>query len=126
MDKWEKRIAAASLDLDRPQKILKRDMKAFKELREQNAKLREEVRKLNKNNEKFIKLVELLETKIKTLTEDVNKQYVYSYEKGGWIEKGSLDKGKIEVAPSQLNIDTINNQLAEILRMIERHRIKER
>lgn len=126
MDKWEKRIAAASLDLDRPQKILKRDMKAFKDLREKNAKLREEVRKLNKNNEKFIKLVELLENKIKSLTEDMKKQYVYSYEKGGWMEKGSIDKGKIEVAPSQLNIDTINNQLAEILRMIECHRVKER
>jgi hypothetical protein len=55
----------------------------------------------------------------------MKKNYVYSYEHGGWVEKGALDEGRIELAPSQLNIDSINNQLAEILKMVEKHRMKE-
>ncbi len=123
MDEWEKRVATASLES--PKEILKKDKKIFKKLSKENAKLKEEVRKLTKNNEKFVKLVELMGEKLKKLTEDMKKNYVYSYEKGGWIEKGSLNKGKVELAPSQVNVDSMNNQLAEILRMIERHRIKE-
>ncbi len=65
-----------------------------------------------------------MEERVRKLTEDVKKNYVYSYEKGGWIEKESFDKGKVELAPSQLTVDSINNQLAEILRMIERHKVK--
>ncbi len=75
-----------------------------------------------KNNQELAKLAEILEEKIMKLTEDMRKEYVYSYEKGGWVEKGSIEKGKIEIAPSMLSVDTINNQLAEILRMIRKHR----
>jgi hypothetical protein len=122
LDYWEKILAATSTE--DPKEILKRDRKIFKKLIGENAKLKEEIRKLAKNNESFAKLVEVMEEKLKKLTEDVKKNYVYSYEKGGWIEESSLDKGKIEFAPSQLTVDSINNQLAEILRMIEKHRIK--
>jgi hypothetical protein len=67
-----------------------------------------------------------MEEKIKKLTEDMKTRYVYSYEHGGWVEKEALDQGRIELAPSQLNIDSMNNQLAEILRMIERHKMKDK
>lgn len=123
MEQWEKILAATSKE--KPEDILKRNMKMFKKLSGQNAKLREEIRKLTKNNEKFVKLVEVMEERIRKLTDDIKKNYVYSYEHGGWVEKGSMKKGKIELAPSQLSVDTINNQLAEILRMIEKHRIRE-
>ncbi|UCC91876.1 MAG: hypothetical protein JSV39_01225 [Candidatus Aenigmatarchaeota archaeon] len=123
MEEWERIIAMSSSE--KPEDILKRDRNIFKKLSKENSKLKENLRKLTKNNEKFVKLVEVMEEKIKKLTEDVKKNYVYSYEHGGWVEKGSLKKGKIKIAPSQLSVDSINNQLAEILRMIERHRIKE-
>ena len=122
LDYWEKILAETSTE--NPKEILKRDKEIFKKLSEENSKLKENLRKLTKNNEKFVKLVEVMEEKVRKLTEDVKKNYIYSYEKGGWIEKGSLDKGKIEFAPSQLSVDSINNQLAEILRMIEKHRIR--
>ncbi len=122
MEEWERTLAATSQE--KPEDILKRNMKMFKKLSGQNAKLREEIRKLTKNNEKFVKLVEVMEERIRKLTEDIKKNYVYSYEHGGWVEKGSLKKDKIELAPSQLSVDTINKQLAEILRMIEKHRIR--
>ena len=125
VDSWEKRIARASMSAYDPKRTLKRDKQMVKKLKEERTKLREDIRKLTKNNERLVKLVEVMEERIKSLTEDVKKGYVYSYEKGGWIEKGSLEKGKIKLAPSQVNVDSINNQLAEILRMIERHRIKE-
>lgn len=124
MDYWEKKIAAAALG--NPAEALKRDKEFFKKLKDENTALKDETRKLAKNNETLVKLVELMEEKIKNLTIDMKKNYVYSYEHGGWLEKDALDKGRIEVAPSQLNIDSINNQLAEILRMVERHRMKEK
>ena len=120
---WKKKIDAFSLD--NPVEVLKRDKALVKKLKEENAKLREEIRKLLENNQKLVKLVELMEEKIKKLTEDMKKNYVYSYEHGGWVEKDALDKGKVKLAPSMLSVDSINNQLAEILRMIERHRIKD-
>lgn len=123
LDYWERILAATSTE--DPKEILKRDRKIFKKLTKDNAKLKEEVRKLAKNNKRFVRLVEVMEEKVRKLTEDVKRNYVYSYEQGGWIEKGLLKKGKIELTPSQLSVDSINNQLAEILRMIERHRIKE-
>lgn len=123
LDYWERILAATSTE--DPKEILKRDRKIFKKLTKDNTKLKEEVRKLAKNNKSFVRLVEVMGEKVRKLTEDVKRNYVYSYEQGGWIEKGSLKKGKIELTPSQLSVDSINNQLAEILRMIERHRIKE-
>lgn len=123
LDYWERILAATSTE--DPKEILKRDRKIFKKLTKDNTKLKEEVRKLAKNNKRFVRLVEVMEEKVRKLTEDVKRNYVYSYEQGGWIEKGLLKKGKIELTPSQLSVDSINNQLAEILRMIERHRIKE-
>ncbi len=123
LDYWERILAATSTE--DPKEILKRDRKIFKKLTKDNAKLKEEVRKLAKNNKSFVRLVKVMEEKVRKLTEDVKRNYVYSYEQGGWIEKGLLKKGKIELTPSQLSVDSINNQLAEILRMIERHRIKE-
>ncbi|MCK5023846.1 MAG: hypothetical protein KAS04_06735 [Candidatus Aenigmarchaeota archaeon] len=121
---WKKRIAAAST-IDNPKEILKKDMSIVKKLKKENANLKEEIRKITKNNEKFTKLVETMETKIMKMSEDVKKNYVYSFEKGGWAERGSMDKDKIEIAPSQLNVDSINNQLSEILRMIQRNKIKD-
>lgn len=123
MDYWEKKIAAASIG--DPRKVLSKDKELFKKLKKEREQLKLENVKLLKNNEGLVKLVELMEDKIKKLTEDMRKNYVYSYEHGGWVEKNAMDQGRIELAPSQLNIDSINNQLAEILKMVERHRMKE-
>ena len=124
MDYWEKKIAAASLT--NPGEVLRKDKEIFKKLKKESEQLKEENRKLAKNNETLVRLVDLMEEKIKKLTEDMKKTYVYSYEHGGWVEKDALEQGRIELAPSQLNIDSINNQLAEILKMIERHKMKDK
>jgi hypothetical protein len=124
MDYWEKKIAAASLT--NPAETLRKDKDLFRKMKKENDALKEETMKLEKNNQTLVTLVELMEEKIRNLTIDVRKNYVYSYEHGGWLEKEALDKGRIELAPSQLNIDSINNQLGEILKMIERHRMKEK
>lgn len=124
MDYWEKKIAAASLT--NPAETLRKDKDLFRKMKKENDALKEETMNLEKNNQTLVTLVELMEEKIRNLTIDVRKNYVYSYEHGGWLEKEALDKGRIELAPSQLNIDSINNQLGEILKMIERHRMKEK
>jgi hypothetical protein len=119
----EKEKKVARFSRDDPKKILERDRIIVSELRRENEELKLELEKLLKNNQEFAKLVEALEEKLDKLTEDMKKSYVYSYEKGGWVEEGALERGKIEIAPSMLSVDTINNQLAEILRMIRKHRI---
>jgi hypothetical protein len=127
MDYWEKKIIAASLT--DPKEILKKDKEIFKKLKIENAKLKEEVNALKKSNEALVKLVEVMEERIKKLSEELNirSKYVYSYEHGGWVEKEALEMGKIKLSPSQpphTTIDSINLQLAEILKMIERYRKK--
>ncbi len=123
MDYWEKKIAAASLT--DPVDALRKDKKMVKDIKQELAGLREENRKLTKNNETLVKLVEVMEARIRDLRGFFKDNYVYSFEHGGWVEKDALDRGKIELAPEQLNIDSINNQLAEILRMVERHKMKD-
>lgn len=118
MREMEKQVAKFSKE--DPRKILKRDKIIVSGLRRENEELKLQVEKLLKNNQKLAKLAELMEGKIKKLTEDMRKNYVYSYEHGGWVEKGSLDRGKVEIAPSMLSVDSINNQLSEILRMIKK------
>ena len=122
MGEIEKQTAKFS-DED-PVKILERDKIIFSKLKKENEELKLEIERLLKNNRELTKLVEVLEEKVKKLTEDMRKRYVYSYEHGGWVEKDALDKGKIELAPSMLSVDAINNQLSEILRMIKKHRTK--
>lgn len=119
----EKEKKVAKFSDDDPEKILERDRIIVSEFRRENAELKLELEKLLKNNQQFANLVEILEEKINKLTEDMSKTYVYSYEKGGWVNKGALERGKIEIAPSMLSVDTINNQLSEILRMIRKHRM---
>lgn len=118
---WKRRINLASGD--DPEKLLEEDKKLFKKLRGENDRLREELRDLKKNNQKLVELAELMEDKVRKLTEDVKKNYVYSYEQGGWIEKGSMDKLKMEKPVSDVSVNSINNQLSEILRMIEKLKI---
>jgi hypothetical protein len=124
MDYWEKKIAAASVT--NPAETLRKDKDLFRKVKKDNDQLREENRKLVKNNDTLVKLVEFMEEKIKGLRVDMKENYVYSYEHGGWLEKGALDKGRIELAPESLNVDSINNQLAEILRMIEKHKMRDK
>gem|GEM_PF-2899699 len=119
-EEFEKKLAR--LSNEDPKKILERDRIIVSELRRENEELKLEIEKILKNNQELAKLAEILEEKITNLTEDMKKSYVYSYEKGGWVEKEALDKGRIEIAPSMLSVDTINNQLSEILRMIRKHR----
>lgn len=123
---WKKKIALASMT-DDPKDILRKDKKIVRKLKEENAKLKESMRKLERNNSNMVKLLEVMEERVRKLTEDVKKCYVYSYEQGGWVEKGSMDRTKVEIEgtePPHLSVDSINNQLSEILRMIERYKMK--
>jgi len=123
-DYWEKKIIASSMG--DPKKILKKDQELVRKMKAENSGLREQIRRLEKNNETLVQLVEIMEGKIKKLTDDLNisSKYVYSYEHGGWVEKEALQEGRVELAPSSVSVDSINLQLAEILRMLERHRMK--
>jgi hypothetical protein len=123
-DYWEKKIIASSMG--DPKKILKKDQELVRKMKAENSGLREQIRRLEKNNETLVQLVEIMEGKIKKLTDDLNisSKYVYSYEHGGWVEKEALQQGRVELAPSSVSVDSINLQLAEILRMLEHHRMK--
>ncbi len=106
-----------------PVEILKKDRELVRKLKEENSELKEKVRKLFNNNRKLVELIELMEEKIKKMTDDMRKRYIYSYEEGGWIEKEGIRKERVEIEPAHLTVDAINNQLSEILRLIERYKI---
>ena len=105
--------------LEEPIKILKRDKILVSNLKKENEKLKREVEILMRNNKTLVELVEVLDEKIRKLITGLKEKYVYDYERGGWIEKESLDKGKIEIEKKDLSLNKINLQSDEILKLIK-------
>ncbi len=108
-----------------PIDILKRNKVFVTNLKEENERLKKEIKLLMKNNKTLTELIEVLEEKLLKLTKDSKKKYVYDYDKGGWIEGDSLDKEKMEshkkldLHEGDLNIHRINLQLTEINRLMK-------
>jgi len=105
-----------------PIKVLKKNKVYVQNLKKENEKLKKQIELLLRNNKTLTELIEVIEKKIRKLTEYEKKRYVYDLEKGGWIEKGSLDKEKLELNKSDLNIIKINLQLAEIINLMKLHK----
>jgi len=106
-------------------KILERDKVFVSKLKKKNEKLKEQIKVLLKNNKILTELIEVLEDKILSLTQDVGKKYVYDYERGGWIIDGSLDKQKMELKEDKVDVRKLNQQLAEIIRLMKMHNVKD-
>ena len=105
--------------------ILKKGKSMIRDLKKHNSTLKRDLKLMTTNNKAMEKLVEVLEERVKKLTDDVNKNYVYSFEDGGWIEKGAMKKRKARIKSyKKADILDINEQLMEILRMIKKHRGK--
>ncbi len=107
-----------------PLKILERDKVFVDRLKKENERLKEQIKVLLKNNKTFTELIEVLEDKILSLSRDVGKKYVYDYERGGWIIDGSLDKQKMELKKDKVDVRKLNQQLAEIIRLMKMHKVK--
>jgi len=103
---------------------LKKTKRLISRLKRENKILKEQIKPLLTNNKTLTELVEVLEEKILKFTEDRSKKYVYSYEKGGWVEKDSIDKRKIELKEEKLSLDKINEQLDEIIRLVKLHKVR--
>jgi len=103
---------------------LKKTKKLISKLKKENKTLKKQIKLLLRNNKTFTELVEVLDEKILKLTEFRPEKYVYSFERGGWVEKDSLDKGKIELKEKRLNLSTINEQLGEIIRLIKLRKVR--
>ncbi len=110
--------------MEKLKKLLENDKKKILRLRKEKDELAKEVGMLTKNNSELVKLVEVLESEIKTLTDNISQQYRYSYEDGGWVEKGTGKKAVLEEVLKNPDINVINAQLGEILRLIKLHRGK--
>ncbi len=118
IDEMERRIRDVSSE--DPIKTLKRDKAIISKIKRENVELKLKVDRLLQNNKKLVKLVKALERKMRKLIDDSKKTYIYSYENGGWIEKGSLNKRKMEIRRN-VDIEDINLQLSEILRLLKEH-----
>ena len=104
---------------------LKEDLRAIKKLKSENKLLREEVVGLLQNNSKFAALVESLDDSLKDASEGVPQKYNYSFMEGGWRPKGSLNKQKVELGQKRLDIQDINGQLEEIIRLLKKEKKEE-
>lgn len=109
---------------DDPIKTLKKTKRLISKLKKENKILKEEIKILLRNNKTFTELVEVLEEKILKLTEDRVKKCVYSYERGGWIEKDSLDKRRIKLKEEKLSLYAINEQLSEMIRLMKLRKVR--
>jgi hypothetical protein len=107
-----------------PIEILKEDRILISKIKRENKKLKKEVEILFKNNKTLVELVEILENKILNLTSDFEKKYVYDYGNGGWKVEGSLDKEKMEL-DEDITIGKINLQLAEMIKLMKNHKVKD-
>ena len=105
-----------------PIKILKKNKVYVQNLKKENEKLKKQIELLLRNNKTLTELIEVIEGRIRKVTEYEKKGYIYDYEKGGWKEEGSLDKEKFELNKSDLNINKINYQLAEIINLMKLHK----
>lgn len=93
------------------------------ELKRRNEKLKKENKMLIENNMNLVYLVEIMNERIKKLTDMQKKHYRYSFEDGGWIEENDMNKRVVEIFEKKdLNINDINRQLYEVLRLLEIHK----
>lgn len=105
--------------------ILRKGKSMIRDLKRKNTKMKQDLKLLANNNKAMEKLIEVLEDRVKKLTADMAKRYVYSYEDGGWLVKGSMKKRKAKIKGyKDVQLDSINAQLEEILRLIMKHKRK--
>lgn len=108
-------------------KMLARDKAILRDLKKENSVLKKKARDLDKNNKVMADLIKVLEQRIRELKEDLQftDKYVYSFEQGGWIERGSLDKKVVELKGfKKIEPGDINLQLQELLRLVKLHKGK--
>ena len=107
-----------------PVEILKEDRVLVSKIKKDNRKLKKEMEILLKNNRTLIELVEILENKILNMTPNFKKKYIFDYEGGGWKINGSIDKQKMEL-DEDITVGKINLQLAEMIRLMKIHKVKD-
>jgi hypothetical protein len=118
MDKLDKELVQV---LEEPIKILKRDKILVSNLKKENEKLKREVEILLRNNKTLVELIEVLEEKIRKFITTNKEKYIYDFERG-WVEKDSLERGKIEIDKKDMNLEKVNLQLEEILKLMKLHK----
>ena len=99
---------------------LKEDMKKVRKLKKENRLLKDQINMLLQNNSKFTALVESLDEKLKKATETLPGKFEYHFMEGGWQPKGALKKQKIELNKKKVDIQNINAQLEEIIRLLKK------
>lgn len=98
---------------------LKDDLKTVKKLKKENQLLKDQINGLLQNNTKFTALVESLDDRLKQATDVLPGKFEYHFMEGGWQTKGSLKKQKIELGRKKVDIQNINSQLEEIIRLLK-------
>ena len=102
--------------------ILQKNKNLILRMRKENEELSRKVRMIKENNSEFVKLVEVLESEILSLTDNISDKYRYSFEDGGWVEKDTGRKAVLEEVFKNPDINVINAQLEEILRLVKLHK----
>jgi hypothetical protein len=98
---------------------LKDDLKTVKKLKKENQLLKDQINGLLQNNSKFTALVESLDDRLKQATEVLPGRFEYHFMEGGWLPKDGLKKHKIELGKRKADIQNINSQLEEIIRLLK-------
>jgi len=111
-----------SISGEDPVKTLSKAKHTFKAMKDELRNLREQNIALMTNNQKFAQLVESMEKQLKALRAEMGRKYVYSYNAGGWGQMGDIDRTRLDMKKKTVTVSDINNQLAEIMRLLRRYK----
>jgi hypothetical protein len=99
---------------------LKKDHALVMEMKQENSLLREKISGLVRNNEKMVDLVKKVDEKERKAFPMPQERMIYSFQAGGMVKKGQLERDRLDLHRKKLTLQEINDQLNEIVAMLER------
>ena len=97
---------------------------SFSAIRKENEELRQKLDALMTNNRKLTDLVTSIEKENQALRFAKSEKYVYRYDQGGMVDDPVPEESKLHMKGKDIlnvTIEDINDQLAEIAKLLERH-----
>ncbi len=108
--------------LDDPVSTITKAKQSYMQMKRENNDLRQRLKTIMLNNNKFSELVEAMEKEIERIRSVKDETYAYNYGEGGWGEVDEADKDSIHLKEKEVTFEDINNQLMEIMRLLKKYK----
>lgn len=108
-----------------PLTTIMRAKESYIQARRENMDLKRKVEALIVNNQKMTELIEALTGQVQTMQFRDGKtksKFTYKYEDGGWEEVTETDRSKFQMKKQNVNVQDINDQLTQIIKLLNNHK----